>query len=209
MLNRYDPAARTFLSTGALPDAGLLTDLVNATGIGETHWRTRFNMGPSYYRVNLVPGTLLGRYDTRITLPSLNAGAETDPSSVLIGNSFGFRITEYLTQLGYTSPSSYTLLSNAIQSWRWEHEGNALPDTIPDLAAALAQNPRLKILAVNGYHDVATPFYTTELDLARLGNNPNVAVRNYMGGHMTYLDDTSRVRMKADLAEWYRSALAN
>jgi carboxypeptidase C (cathepsin A) len=62
---------------------------------------------------------------------------------------------------------------------------------------------------VNGYHDVATPFYTTELDLARLGANPNVAVRNYMGGHMTYLDDASRVRMKADLAAWYRSALGN
>ena len=82
-------------------------------------------------------------------------------------------------------------------------------DTIPDLATAIAQNPALKVLAVNGYHDVATPFHTTELDLARLGANPNVTVRNYMGGHMTYLDDASRVRMKADLAAWYRSALGN
>lgn len=207
---RYDPAVRSFLATGAQPDGALITEMVNATGMGEPHWRSRFNMGPSYYRLNLVPGTLLGRYDTRVTTPnSGNLNANSDPSSDLIGSSFAIRITQYLGSLGYTTPSNYALLSNAIETWRWAHEGNELPDTIPDLAAALAQNPRLKVLAVNGYHDVATPFYTTELDLARLGANPNVTVRNYMGGHMTYLDDTSRVRMKSDLAAWYRSALAN
>ena len=207
--NRYEPAARSVLMTGALPDAVLVTDLTRATGIAESHWQARFNMGPSYYRVNLVPDTLLGRYDTRITLPLAGRTADTDPSSVLIGSSFSIRIVEYLGSLGYTTPSSYTLLSSAIQTWRWAHEGNTLPDTIPDLASAMAQNPRLKVLAVNGYHDVATPFFTTERDLARLGTNPNVQVRNYMGGHMTYLDDASRVQMKADLADWYRSALAN
>jgi carboxypeptidase C (cathepsin A) len=36
-----------------------------------------------------------------------------------------------------------------------------------------------------------------------------VQVLNYMGGHMTYLDDASRARMKADLAAFYRSALGN
>jgi carboxypeptidase C (cathepsin A) len=55
---------------------------------------------------------------------------------------------------------------------------------------------------VNGYHDVATPFLTTEQDLARLAS-PNVQVRNYIGGHMTYLTDASRAQMKADLAAWY------
>ena len=209
--NRYDPAVRSWLATGAQPDAVLITDLVNSSGIGDTHWRSRFNMGPSYYRLNLVPGTLLGRYDTRMTVPNPTGSLtpNSDPSSDVIGSSFSIRITQYLGALGYTTPSNYVLLSNAIETWRWGHEGNQLPDTIPDLAAALAQNPNLKILAVNGYHDVATPFYTTELDLARLGANPNVSVRNYMGGHMTYLDDASRVRMKADLLAWYRSALGN
>jgi carboxypeptidase C (cathepsin A) len=209
LAGRYDVAVRSFLTNITPLDPALVTDLANGTGIGESHWRSRFNMGPSYYRVNLIPGTLLGRYDTRITLPNETNNPDLDPSSVLISTSFGFRITEYLTSLGYTNPSTYTMLSNAIQTWRFSHDGNGLPDTIPDLAAAIAQNPRLKVLAVNGYHDVATPFFTTEADLARLGTNPNVQVRNYVGGHMTYLDDASRVQMKADLAEWYRSALAN
>jgi hypothetical protein len=67
------------------------------------------------------------------------------------------------------------------------------------LAAALARNPALKILSLNGYHDLATPFYQTELDLARLGVQPNLAIRHHQGGHMTYLDDISRPLEKADL----------
>jgi carboxypeptidase C (cathepsin A) len=204
---RYDPAVRAFLTANAQPDPALVRDVSLFTGPTEDQWRSRFNMGPSYYRTNLIPGTLLGRYDTRIT--AAGSDPDNDPSSDIIGSSFAIRITQHLAALGYTNPSSYTLLGNAIQTWRFAHDGASLPDTIPDLASAIAQNPQLKVLAVNGYHDVATPFYTTEMDLARLGANPNVSVRNYMGGHMTYLDDASRVRMKADLAAWYRSALGN
>ena len=205
--NRYAPAIQAFMTTHAAPDPSLVTELASTTGLPAARWQSQFNLGPSVYRTNLTPGTLLGRYDSRMTQPGSNPN--NDPSSSAISPSFATRITEYLASLGYTTPSTYTLLGNAIQTWRFAHDGNAIPDTIPDLAAAIAQNPRLKVLAVNGYHDLATPFYTTELDLARLGNNPNVRVMNYMGGHMTYLDDGSRVRMKADLAEWYRSALEN
>lgn len=208
-IERYDPAVRTFVATGALPGGSLVTDLSLASGLGESHWRTRFNMGPTYYRVNFLPGTAIGRYDTRMTLPDNTGNGSLDPSTAIIQASFAQRIVQHLAGLGYTTPSNYTMLSNAIQTWRFAHDGNALPDTIPDLAAAMVQNPRLKVLALNGYHDVATPFYTTELDLARLGANPNVRVRNYMGGHMTYLDDASRAQMKADLVDWYRSALAD
>ena len=206
---RYEPAVRAWLANGVLPDAVLLTDLSNASGLSTTHWRSRFNLGPTYYRANLVPGTALGRYDTRMTLPDNTGNGNLDPSSTIIQGSFAQRIVEYLAGLGYTTPSTYTMLSNAIQTWRFSHDGAVLPDTIPDLAAAMAQNPRLKVLSLSGYHDVATPFFTTEQDLARLGANPNVRVLNYLGGHMTYLDDASRAQMKADLADWYRSALAN
>ena len=206
---QYQPAVATFLSSGALPGEPVIAALQDFSGLAAARWQARFNVGPDYYRQFLVPGTLLGRYDTRIAYADTQATPASDPSSDLIGQSFYFRITEYLgSTLGYTNPSTYTMLSNAIQTWRFAHDGNALPDTIPDLAAALAQNPRLKVLAVNGYHDVATPFFTTEQDLARLGSS-NVQVRNYPGGHMTYLDDTSRAQMKADLAAWYGSALAN
>jgi carboxypeptidase C (cathepsin A) len=204
----YQPAVATWLASGALPAEPVIDALRDFSGLDASRWQARFNVGPDYYRQFLVAGSMLGRYDSRISSDTVTNPA-TDPSSNLIGQSFYFRITEYLgSTLGYTTPSTYTLLGNAIQTWRFAHDGNALPDTIPDLAAALAQNPRLKVLAVNGYHDLATPFFTTEQDLARLGSG-NVQVRNYPGGHMTYLDDTSRAQMRADLAAWYGSALAN
>ncbi|MEO7742715.1 MAG: hypothetical protein ABIR98_07255 [Usitatibacter sp.] len=206
----FDPAVRA-LNAGAPPSAVLLDRMAANTGLRRTAWEAQLNRGPTYYRVNLAPGTLSGRYDTRVTLPNNSLpGQEIDPSSTLISPSFQFRITEYLSgTLRYTTPSTYMLLSNAINTWNFSHDGRTLPDTLPDLAAAIVQNPRLKVLALNGYHDVATPFFTTERDLARLGTNPNVQVRNYVGGHMTYLDDNSRRQMKADLAQWYGSALAN
>jgi carboxypeptidase C (cathepsin A) len=137
-------------------------------------------------------------------------GQEIDPSSAVISPSFQQRLAEYLAgPLRYTNPSTYTLLSNAINTWNFTHDSRSLPDTIPDLAAAMTINPRLKVLAVNGYHDIATPFFSTEQDLARLPNAANVQVRNYVGGHMTYLDDNSRRQLKADLKAWYGSALAN
>ena len=62
------------------------------------------------------------------------------------------------------------------------------------------------MLSLAGYHDVATPFRQTELDLARLGTRPTVFTRVYAGGHMTYLDDTSRPRLKADIAAFVQGA---
>jgi carboxypeptidase C (cathepsin A) len=210
-VSEFDPAVRALNATGARPSAVLLDRMTANTGMRRTVWDQQLNRGPTFFRANLQPGTLSGRYDTRVVLPNNSLpGQEGDPSSSVIGPSFQVRITEYLTgTLRYTTPSTYMLLGNAIQNWTFAHDGRQLPDTIPDLAAAMTQNPRLKVLAVNGYHDVATPFFTTERDLARLGNNPNVQVRNYIGGHMTYLDDNSRRQMKSDLAQWYRSALAN
>ncbi len=206
--SRYDPAVRSFLASGALPDADLLDQLAATTGLAVSHWQAHLNMQPDYYRVNMMPPTLLGRYDTRVTeFNNSVPGQEDDPSDSFISPSFAQRITEYLTSLQYTNPSSYVLLSNAINNWNFSHDGRAAPDTIPDLAAAFAHNPRLKVLSMSGYHDIATPFFTTEQDLARLGANPNVVQAFYIGGHMTYLDDAARVRQKADLANFYRSAL--
>ena len=99
------------------------------------------------------------------------------------------------------------LLGNAIESWNFSHAGRALPDTVPDIAAALLQNPALRVLVANGYHDLATPFHVTERDMARLGSDARIQVRNYPGGHMSYLDDATRVRQKADLVAFYAGTL--
>ncbi len=205
---RYDPAVRRFLaSPPEAPDPEVVAEAAALTGLAVTSWQVQFNMPPGTYRIQLLPGTLLGRYDTRVTEVGGGA-ASNDPSSSAIVGSFVSAIGAYLGgTLRYTTPSAYVTLSNAIQVWDFSHDGRAVPDTVPDLATALTLNPTLQVLVASGHYDVATPFFTTEQDLARLGTRANVQVRNYAGGHMMYLDDAARVRQKADLADFYRRAL--
>src|SRR5204863_1001865 len=165
-------------------------------------WNANLDLDPLALREVLLPGQLLGRYDARIAAATGSAlAAGGDPSSTLIAAPFADAARELFQQeLGYVASASYVTLSSAISSWDFRHDGQALPDTVVDLGAALARRPGLRVLSLAGYHDVATPFRQTELDLGRLGTQPTVFTRVYAGGHMTYLDDASRPRLKADIA---------
>jgi len=204
----YEPALAPWFASQTLPDITVLTQLQNLTGVPTTRWQTQLNLDPTSFQFNLIPNVLIGRYDARVSAPMDSAlASEGDPSSTFISSQFAQAIGGYLrSTLRYTNRSSYVTLGNAINSWNFRHDGVDLPDTIPDLAAAMAQNPALKVLSVSGYHDIATPFFQTEKDLARLGANPNIQIRVYDGGHMTYLDDASRVLQKNDLRSFYQQA---
>ena len=206
---QWDPAVRAFLANHTPPDPLLVTQLASTSGISVAGWQQHFNLSPEYFQQNLLAGRMTGLYDARVNAPNGSPLAiQGDPSSTYIGASFGQRIVEYFRgELGYTTPSGYTMLSRAIDTWTFRHAGRAVPDTVPDLGAAMAHNPRLKVFSTGGYHDLVTPFHVTERDVDRLGANPNVVHRFYSGGHMTYLDDAARRRQKADVAQFMRSAL--
>src|SRR5690606_24968901 len=65
-LGDYDAAVRAWLGTFAAVPAPVLDRLAATTGLPRSAWATSPNRGPHYYRVNLTPGTLHGRYDTRV-----------------------------------------------------------------------------------------------------------------------------------------------
>lgn len=171
-----------------------------------------------YFSVNsfstsLIPGTTIGRYDGRVSLPNSDPrlASDGDPSDILISQPFTNALaTQMPDYLGYTAPNAtYMPLNDAIiQVWNFSHDGQAMPDTIPDLLGALTLNPKLRVLSENGFHDLATPFFNTEKQLARLqtvpGINPDLQVNFFPGGHMIYLDDTARPAMKRDLVRFYR-----
>jgi len=208
-INTYDPAVSRWMLTHAVPDQGVVGTLVSDTGMSALGWNTHFNMDPTYFHDNLVPGSVLGFYDGRmVATRGTPLAAEDDPSTTMYDSSFATTIVSYLTDLHYTNGSTYTVLGNAINTWNFRHNGQALPDTVPDLAAAILRNPNLKVFSANGYHDLVTPFYVTENDITRFNNNPNISVHIYQGGHMTYLDDTGRALEKADLATFYAAATA-
>lgn len=207
--NRYGPAVVNVLAGGPVP-AELPPLLAGYTGIAAATWRSSVNLSPDNFQFGLFSDQIIGRYDGRmVALRGSPLAAEGDPSSTFITPSFASTIVSYLRDtVRYNNRSTYVLLGSAINTWNFSHAGRGLPDTVPDLAAVLAASPNLRLLAMNGYHDLATPFRVTELDLARLGNDPRVQVRNYPGGHMSYLTDATRVRQKADLLAFYQGTLA-
>jgi len=197
----YRTAMTAWLANKTPAPAAVNTQLVNFTGIPTATWLQNFDLGPDKFQSNVLPGQLVGRYDARVSAPSGSVlNADGDPSLTVVNKSFTSAIASYLSgELHYTARSAYVPFADIVSRWNFNHDGKTLPDTIPDLAAAMTQNPALKVLSLNGYHDLATPFYQTELDLARLGPEPLLSVKFYSSGHMIYLDDTARRAQQLDL----------
>jgi carboxypeptidase C (cathepsin A) len=203
----YRSEVSAFIASGTPPSEAVVTQLAATTGLPALTWRQDLSMTPGAYRARLLPGQAIGRYDARVRAPVGSAlAAGGDPSLTLVGSAFTTTIRTYLeTELRYTASTPYLGSNNVLDQWNFSHDGKALPDTIPDMAAALTLNPAMKVLAMSGYHDLATPFYQTELDLARLGAGAGIQIRNYDSGHMSYLDDRVRRLQKADLRVFYNS----
>ncbi|MBS0322072.1 MAG: peptidase S10 [Proteobacteria bacterium] len=208
--NTFIPALDHWLNDGVLPAGDVLADLANTTGLALGYWQQEPDVPPGTYAQRLIAGMSAGIYDGRVLVPASSplAAKGNDPSSTAITPGFAQGIASYLANtLHYTSVSTYVLVGDAINHWQFAHAGNPLPDTIPDLAAAFTLNPALRVLSLNGYHDLATPAFETILDLERLPATAHVTVRSYVGGHMTYLDDASQAAEKSDLAAFYAGTL--
>ena len=204
----YDPDALTWLGDKTLPPASHVAALVAFTGLSTAFWDQQFDMDYDTFRHHLIANTTLGVYDGRVSAAVGSAlDAQDEPSNSFVEPGFEAAIKTVLPgDLGFTTPSTYVLSSNAINTWDFSHGGRALPDVVPDLSAAISLDPSLKILFLGGQHDLITPFHQTELDVARLASGAPVAFHFHPGGHMTYLDDGSRPLMKAELVAFYASA---
>ena len=204
----YDPDALAWLADKTLPPSDHIAALVALTGLPAPIWDAQFDMDYDTFRHHLIANTTLGVYDGRMSAAVGSAlDVDDDPSNTFVEPGFAAAIRTVLPdELGFTTPSTYVLSSDAINTWNFSHGGRSLPDVVPDLSAALSLDPSLKILFLGGDHDLITPFHQTELDVARLAAGAPVALHFHPGGHMTYLDDGSRPLMKAELAAFYASA---
>jgi len=73
------------------------------------------------------------------------------------------------------------------------------------------RDPRLQVQIENGYFDSATPFYATEYTMDHLllppGARERIQLRYYDSGHMIYLHDEDRVKLKGNIAAFIDGAV--
>ena len=154
----------------------------------------------------------IGRLDGRIAGPSpLDAGerAEFDPSSTIIRPPFQATFENYIrTELGYKTDLLYHV-SGGTLPWDYGLE-NAYSSTSDLLRNAFAKNPHLKLLVMQGYYDLATPYFAAEYEINHMGIHPsvhkNISWAYYPAGHMMYIEKTSRKKFKDDISAFIRGA---
>jgi hypothetical protein len=152
-------------------------------------------MDPGDFRSNVAPGFAIGRYDGRSKLPY----GLYDPNEF---DRVGFKtaVEELLPDfVNYKNKNAYLIWAN-VSAWRKDDNSS-----VDNIIATLTLDPSLKILVFHGYHDTATPFHQTELDLKAVGLEDRIPVHVFEGGHMMYYNEPTRKPLKKLLTQFYQA----
>jgi len=160
----------------------------------------------------------VGRLDGRFTGVDPEGLLEThefDPTASAIVPPYTSVFNNYLrNDLGYKVDMPYKVFAwdePAFQKWDWGEAIKGFPNTAPGLRAALAKNPYLKVLVMEGYYDLATPYLAANYSIDHLNLGPqlrkNIGFGTYEAGHMVYVDNTSHAKMTRDLGEFMGKCL--
>jgi carboxypeptidase C (cathepsin A) len=158
----------------------------------------------------------VGRLDGRYAGPDPDGYLDTpfyDPSGAASGPPFTSVFNDYVrSELGYKTDMSYEVLSREVNSaWDWGKGIEGMPDTATDLRSAMVRDPYLKVLVMEGYYDLATPYFAStftmnHMDLPENYHN-SISYATYQAGHMVYMKQTELQKMKRDFSGFIDATL--
>ncbi|MDE2149123.1 MAG: peptidase S10 [Gammaproteobacteria bacterium] len=195
--------------------AGKLHDY---TGLPADYWMKadlRVNGGQFEHELLNDQDMTTGRLDTRFSGPSidpLGEQAEYDPQASAISSAYIAAFNDYVRKtLDFGKEQKYLPLGHLWRHWDFRHQPPGAPfplpgatNVMPDLAAAMKQNPTLKILLTGGYFDLATPFFEGVYEMHHLpipdSLQKNIDYHYYESGHMVYAHQPSLKQLHDDVA---------
>ncbi|HVN76144.1 MAG TPA: hypothetical protein VMT19_07510 [Thermoanaerobaculaceae bacterium] len=155
----------------------------------------------------------VGRLDARflgVAFDPLAEFARDDPQEDAIGPAFTAAFLDYLHRdLEFGAGRTYVVEAEVWRTWDFKHRvpGSQMPQPVVntgvDLALAMAANPNLRVLVLQGTFDLATPFLGTEYMISHLNLTrdlrSHIEIKYYPAGHMMYVNEASLKALKEDV----------
>jgi carboxypeptidase C (cathepsin A) len=164
-------------------------------------------------------GQTTGTLDTRFvgaTLDPLSKIAEYDPQSAAISSAYVAAWNDYVRKtLKFGTDQVFKPEIPIYESWDYKHRPPgakqpliALPNVLPDLAAAMKQNPNLNVMVNGGYFDISTPYFAGRFELQHLpvpaSLRKNIEYQYYESGHMVYVTPAQLAQLHQNVAGFIR-----
>lgn len=168
-------------------------------------------------------GLTTGTLDTRFvgaTLDPLSKVATYDPQGSAIGAAYVAAFQQYArNRLNYRPEIQFKSGIPIYSKWDYKHQAPGadkpwimLPNVLPDLAAAMKQNPTMKVMVNGGYYDISTPYFEGVMELRHLpvppGLRGNIEYHYYESGHMVYVHPPTLVELHDNVADFIRRTSA-
>jgi len=162
----------------------------------------------------------VGRLDGRYADPDPQGFMRTqfyDPTSAETGPPFTSVFYDYVRrELNYQVDMPYYTSASESGVFQWSFSpppgprggggGVGLPETAMSLREAMVKDHYLKILNMEGYYDLATPYLAAWYTFDHLDLPPeyrkNISHAQYESGHMAYLDSKAHAKLKRDFANF-------